>query len=172
LFTAIKLFFLYNGSIPLWVDEAQYWGWSKELAAGYFSKPPLIAWLIHDTTNIFGNSLFGIRVSAPVLHYFTAIFIFLIAAELLDKRTAFYSSIIYITLPAVAISSSFISTDVPLLFFWAAALYFLVAFSKYEGSRSYMLLLAYAVCVGLGLLSKYTMAAFVLISFYYIFLYS
>lgn len=167
--TAVKLLALYFSNVPLWVDEAQYWGWSKELAAGYFSKPPLIAWLIHDTTNIFGNSEFGIRVSAPVLHYFTAIFVYLIAANLIDKRTAFYSALVYITLPGVALSSTFISTDVPLMFFWAASLYFLLILTKFQEGKALAMCLAYAVCVGLGLLSKYTMAAFVLMSFYHIY---
>lgn len=29
----------------LFVDEAQYWLWGRELAWGYFSKPPLIGWI-------------------------------------------------------------------------------------------------------------------------------
>jgi hypothetical protein len=29
--------------LPLHFDEAQYWGWSRELAWGYYSKPPGIA---------------------------------------------------------------------------------------------------------------------------------
>ncbi len=166
--TAIKILSLYYTNIPLWVDEAQYWGWSKELATGYFSKPPLIAWLIHNTTKIFGDSEFGIRVGAPLLHFFTAIFVFFIAASLTDKRTAFFSAVVYITLPAVAVSSSFISTDAPLIFFWAAALYFLITFTRLK-DKWHILLIAYAISVGLGLLSKYTMAAFVLMSFYYIY---
>ena len=31
----------------LWVDEAQYWLWGQNLDWGYFSKPPMIAFLPH-----------------------------------------------------------------------------------------------------------------------------
>ncbi|HCY54966.1 MAG TPA: glycosyl transferase, partial [Oceanicaulis sp.] len=29
----------------LYADETQYWVWSRDLDWGYFSKPPLIAWI-------------------------------------------------------------------------------------------------------------------------------
>ena len=32
--------------VPFSVDEAQYVSWSRELAAGYYSKPPFIAWAL------------------------------------------------------------------------------------------------------------------------------
>ena len=35
-----------NSPLELSADEAQYWLWSNHLSWGYFSKPPLIAWLI------------------------------------------------------------------------------------------------------------------------------
>ena len=34
-----------NGT-NLFFDEAQYWTWSQDLDFGYYSKPPLIAWII------------------------------------------------------------------------------------------------------------------------------
>jgi len=36
-------------------DEAQYWSWSRELDLGYFSKPPLLAWLIRGTSELCGQ---------------------------------------------------------------------------------------------------------------------
>jgi len=38
-----------NGA-GLFVDEAQYWDWSRDLAWGYFSKPPVLAALIRVST--------------------------------------------------------------------------------------------------------------------------
>ena len=32
--------------LDLGVDEAQYWLWSQSPDFGYFTKPPLIAWII------------------------------------------------------------------------------------------------------------------------------
>ncbi len=164
-----KLICLYHVQVPLWVDEAQYWGWSKELALGYYSKPPFIAWLIGFTTHILGDTTFGVRAASPVLHFFTAIFVYFIARDIYNNnKIAFFSAVTYITLPAATISSSFISTDAPLMFFWAAALYALIHVTKFADKKLVLLWAFYAVCVGFGLLSKYTMAAFVLMSFYYI----
>ena len=46
----LRLFALYFAKTDLFFDEAQYWLWSRDLAFGYFSKPPLIAWLIRLAT--------------------------------------------------------------------------------------------------------------------------
>ena len=50
----IKIMSILNSPLSLSVDEAQYWDWSNNLDLGYFSKPPLIAWLIASTTYFFG----------------------------------------------------------------------------------------------------------------------
>ncbi len=164
--TAVKVLSLYYININLWVDEAQYWAWSKELAYGYYSKPPLIAWIIHFTTGQFGDNEFGIRAASPIIHFITAIFIYGLAKHFYDRRTGLVAALIYITLPAVTLSSGFISTDAPLLLFWAGALYFMVSATR---NPSIMNWLGYAVFLGFGLLSKYTAGAFIIMSFVYIF---
>ena len=50
------------------LDEAQYWTWSRELAFGYFSKPPMIAWVIRGTSELCGNSEACIRSASPVIY--------------------------------------------------------------------------------------------------------
>ncbi|HWU81152.1 MAG TPA: 4-amino-4-deoxy-L-arabinose transferase, partial [Caulobacter sp.] len=49
--TLVRLIALFVTPLELYPDEAQYWLWSRELAFGYFSKPPMIAWLIWLTTH-------------------------------------------------------------------------------------------------------------------------
>jgi len=170
LITGIRLAALFYNNIPLWVDEAQYWAWSKSLEMGYFSKPPFIAWAIYLTTHMLGNEEFGIRFSAAIFHFFASIAIYFLGSDLLGKKAGFYSALIYITLPAVTFSSMFISTDAPLMCFWAIALFALIRNIKYPGNRNEIFFWAlFAVAVGCGLLSKYTMAAFVLFSFAAIF---
>ena len=39
-------------SADLFVDEAQYWFWGQTLDWGYYSKPPLIAWILRASTTI------------------------------------------------------------------------------------------------------------------------
>jgi 4-amino-4-deoxy-L-arabinose transferase-like glycosyltransferase len=138
-------------------DEAQYWSWSKDLAFGYFSKPPMIAWLIALTTALFGDSEAAIRLAAPLLHAATAFAIFALAQSLYDERVAFWSCLVYFTVPAVWFSSGLITTDVPLLLFWCLAL---LALHRTLETRSMRWATALGVAVGLGMMSKYAMLYF------------
>jgi hypothetical protein len=52
---ALRLAAVYAAKTDLVLDEAQYWTWSRELAFGYFSKPPMIAWVIRAASAVCGN---------------------------------------------------------------------------------------------------------------------
>src|SRR5262245_26369415 len=106
---ALRLAALYAAKIDLVLDEAQYWTWSRELAFGYFSKPPMIAWVIRGTSEICGNSAACIRSASPILHTLTAVMIYFTARALYDARTAFWSAIVFATLPGVSYSSLLIT---------------------------------------------------------------
>src|SRR5512142_2748554 len=56
---ALKLYL--SATLQLHPDEAYYWLWSTDLAAGYFDHPPLIAWLIRLTT-LFSNQELWVRL--------------------------------------------------------------------------------------------------------------
>src|SRR5690606_18659847 len=70
----------------LFFDEAQYWSWSLEPAFGYYSKPPLIAWVLRVATKACGHSEFCIRLPSPIIHSATALVIYGVAARLYDRR--------------------------------------------------------------------------------------
>src|SRR5215210_5539626 len=36
-------------------DEAHYWDWSRHLDWSYYSKGPLVAWIIHGACDLFGG---------------------------------------------------------------------------------------------------------------------
>ncbi len=160
-----RLFVLLNAHIDLYVDEAYYWGWSKELDFGYYSKPPVIAWTIALFTSLCGDSELCIKLPSLVLYPITATFIYLIAKELFNKRVAFWSGIAFITLPAVSMSSLIISTDVVLLLFWSATLYFFIKAINSDKAIYWSLA---AISAGLGLLSKYTMIIFIISVFLFL----
>src|SRR5882724_7509584 len=44
--TAARVLFIATAPLELDFEEAQYWHWAQQLAWGYYSKPPLVAWLI------------------------------------------------------------------------------------------------------------------------------
>ena len=106
--------------------RAQYWGWSKDMDWGFYSKPPVVASWIWITTGLFGDSEFAVRLSSPIIHGFTSIVIYFIGQTLYNSKTGLLSSIAYLTLPAVTLSSTLVSTDPSLLLFWALGLLFFV----------------------------------------------
>jgi len=57
-----RWFIVFNSPLGLHGDEAQYWSWSQNLDWGYFSKPPLIAWIIAISTSLFGQAEWAIRL--------------------------------------------------------------------------------------------------------------
>ena len=107
------------------LDEAQYWTWSRELAFGYFSKPPMIAWVIRGATAICGDGEACIRSASPVLHTLASVRDVPHRARAVRRRVGFWSAIVFDTLPGVSYSSLLITTDVPLILFWTIALYVL-----------------------------------------------
>jgi 4-amino-4-deoxy-L-arabinose transferase-like glycosyltransferase len=160
--TVARLMWLAVQSAGLYPDEAQYWLWAQHPAFGYYSKPPLVAWLIALTTAAFGDSESAIRLSAPLLHGVAGGFVYAAAARLYDCRTGFWSALAYVTLPGVSLSAFIISTDAVLLPCWAAALYAFIRAREPGGDRWWLLA---GVAAGAGLLAKYAMAYWFLSAF-------
>jgi 4-amino-4-deoxy-L-arabinose transferase-like glycosyltransferase len=160
--TMARLVWLAVQPAGLYPDEAQYWFWAQHPAFGYYSKPPLIAWLIALTTAAFGNSEFAIRLSAPLLHAAAAGIIYATGARLYDRRTGFWSAVAYASLPGVSLSAFIISTDAALLPCWAAALYAFIRAREPDGGYWWLVV---GVAAGLGLLAKYAMAYWLISAF-------
>jgi 4-amino-4-deoxy-L-arabinose transferase-like glycosyltransferase len=159
--TSARVITLVFADANLGPDEAQYWVWSKAPAFGYYSKPPLIAWVIAATTGLFGDAEWAVRIGAPFFHFGAGLFLFVLARRLYGSNVAFWAGAGWMTLPGAAISSALITTDAPLLFFWSAALYFFFRVLNASTRRSslgaaFML----GAAIGLGMLSKYAMIYF------------
>jgi 4-amino-4-deoxy-L-arabinose transferase-like glycosyltransferase len=157
--TAVRLIGLAYSDVDLFFDESQYWAWSRELAFGYFSKPPLLAWMIAGAEAVCGSGEACIRAPSPILYLGTSLVSYAIAKSLYDETTAFWAAILLGLSGAVAFSSRIISTDVPLLFLWAVALLSYVKLLRGGDWRWGVLL---GVSFGLGMLAKYAMVYFVL----------
>lgn len=162
--TLLRVILLADNPLNLYFDEAQYWVWAQTPDFGYFSKPPLIAWLIGATTHLFGDSEFAVRLASPLIHAITSAFVFVLARDLYDARTAFWSAVLLLTLPAVTLSSAIISTDVPLLCAWAGTM---VALHRAIARESYAWAAAAGAAIGIGLLAKYAMGYAALCLFIY-----
>ncbi len=150
---------LYLNGTDLFFDEAQYWAWSEEPALGYFSKPPLIAWVIGAATTACGIGEACVRLPSPILHTATALAVFWLGRRLYDARIGALSALAFATLPGVSLSAGLISTDVPLLLCWALAL---VGFSALLETDEVWPAILLGVAFGAGLNAKYAMAWFLM----------
>jgi len=151
----LRLIWLFIAPWGLHGDEAQYWAWSQNPAFGYFSKPPMIAWVIGASTAIFGNAEWAVRLCAPFLHMATTLMIFLSARRFFDERTAFWAALVYVLMPAVWLSSFIMSTDAALLLCWATALH---SWACLRDGGGWARVIQLGAALGFGLLSKYAMA--------------
>src|SRR4029078_7333905 len=72
---AVALVTLWRGALlpfdsaDLFVDDAQYWFWGRELAWGYYSKPPLIGWLLRLSTAIGSDGAVWRWLAMPPIHF-------------------------------------------------------------------------------------------------------
>jgi 4-amino-4-deoxy-L-arabinose transferase-like glycosyltransferase len=155
--TALRLVGQHFSVVDLDVDEAQYWDWSRELAFGYFSKPPLIAWVNAASGLVCGESIPCIRAPSPIFYLGTSLLIYATADLLYGRTAAFWAGVSAAIAIGVSFSSRIMTTDVLLLFFWALALHAFVRLLR-GGGLGWALLLGAAL--GLGMLAKYAMAYF------------
>lgn len=152
--TAVRLVALAVWPLDLQADEAQYWDWAQDLAAGYYSKPPMVALGIALSTAFCGDGETCIRLPATLAHAATALVVFALATRLFDARIGFFAALVFALLPGVSFSALLITTDPFLILFWALSLLFAERALSGDRWRDWLLL---GLCVGLGLLSKFSM---------------
>lgn len=159
LVTIIRLIGMRFSVVDLFYDESQYWAWSRELAFGYYSKPPLLAWIIALAEHVCGSSESCVRAPAPVLYFGMSLTVYAVARVLYDERVALFSALSIGLATGAVFSARIISTDVPLLFFWALAL---LAYVKLWARADRYWFVVLGVALGLGVLAKYAMLYFLL----------
>lgn len=149
-----RILLLVASPAELYPDEAQYWRWAHDLDWGYYSKPPVIAWLIWISTGIFGDGEWAVRLAAPLCHAVAAAALILTGRRLYGAWAGALAGALYLFMPGVALSSVVISTDAPLLAAWSAGL---AAFFALRERPSAGWAIALGAAVGLGFLAKYAM---------------
>lgn len=114
------------------------------------------------TTSLFGDAPWAVRLASPILHACTGLVIFLTGRTAFNAQTGFWACAIYLLMPALWLSSSIISTDVPLLLCWALALHAWINLRKAELSKSQILYFTVqmGLAIGMGTLAKYAMLFF------------
>jgi undecaprenyl-diphosphatase len=169
-----RIYYIQNGPMDLSPDEAHYWEWSRRLDLSYYSKGPMIAYLIHLGTLIFGNTVFGIRFMAVIFSALSSILLYIFGKRLYDEKVGLSSAVLLQIIPLFSTYGILFTIDSPFIFFWMLSLFlFREAIQNQETNNFYNSRHRFALdpmvywrllglSIGLGLLTKYTMAFFYL----------
>ncbi len=148
--------------VPLAPDEAYYWTWSRELAAGYVDHPPMVALWIRVGTALAGMTPFGVRFLGPLSVAIGSLLLWDTAERLFPGRRAGETAAALMNATLIVGAGAIVMTpDTPLLFFWTGALW---AGARVATGGRPVWWLVVGVFSGLALTSKYT-AAFLPIGF-------
>ena len=154
--TCARYQFVASGQLDLVQDEAQYWDWSRRLQLSYYSKGPLIAWIIRASTALLGDTELGVRFGAILGTFVVQLLLYGGVGILMQRpRLALITLFIVNTMPLFLVSGILMTTDNPLLVCWLAALFCLHAAVVRPGAGWPWGGLALAMTF--GILAKYTM---------------
>ncbi len=161
-----------EGGPGLHVDEAQYWQWSRALDWGYYSKPPVIAVLLAGATALFGDGVLAVKSVALLLYPLTGLVLGVLATRLARDhglagpaahRAGLIAAALFMASPLAALLGLAATTDAPLLLCWSLAslLLWQARQALAQGRRARLTWLALGLVCGIGLLSKYSYAAWI-----------
>ncbi len=148
---AIHLYF--SNNLEFHRDELLYFSLGQHAAPGYATVPPLTGWIAWLMQNIFGYSIFAVRVFPALL---SGLMVFLISALARELGGSGYSRI----LAAVGIIISVFGLRTFLLFqpvymdliLWTLLFYLI---TKYINTSSDTYLILIGITAGIALLNKY-----------------
>ena len=147
--------------LPVADDEVYYWAWAKPLQFSYYDHPPLTAYLIRASTEIFGDSVFAFRVPACLV----SVFVVCVIAHLSRPKSLLPGIVLT---PLFTLGAVLITPDSPLLGAWAAYAWWLVEVHRRltpvsdepvnQTQIPWWMWGVGGVILGCGVLGKYTMA--------------
>ena len=185
--TIFRIYYIWQGPFDLSADEAHYWEWSRRLDLSYYSKGPAIAYIIAFFTKIGGNNEVSVRLGSVIIAVIVSLILFALAREIFDsERAGFFAGLMPSLTPLYAAGSVLMTTDAPLILFWGLTIYFFRKAVREEKIANCKLQIAnfksniqnpqskiwwylVGVSIGIGLLSKYTMALIFPCLFLYLF---
>lgn len=139
-------------------DELLHLVLADHLAWGYKEVPPFIALLAKASAVLFGNSVFAARIFPTICSGLLIWFTGLITVELGGKKFAIaLACLAMIMAPAFAASDYLFQPTVFDQLWWVTAVWLL---TKYSNTSSVKYLYWLGFIVGIGMLTKYTMAFF------------
>ncbi len=149
-------------------DEGHYWDWSRHLDWSYYSKGPLIAWIIRAGCEVFGQIAVDVNgtlmpaVRLPAILFGAGLLagMYVLTYQTFrSDRLALAVVLVALSLPAVALCSIVMTIDAPFLCCWCWALVF-GRWALVDGKSWAWPVIG--LLVALGILAKYTMALWLL----------
>ncbi len=155
LWTIMNFVFVCLPLFSLSGDEAQYWDWSRHIQGGYYSKPPMIAYVMRMLVGAAGNKEWALRSGAVLFTSGTLALLYALTLRVArSDRAALIAALAVMAMPASWVASALMTIDPLLIFFWSAALY---SFHRaLQGRFAWWIVTGLAL--GAGRLSTYTMA--------------
>lgn len=119
-----KAWLTWTAGIEMHFDEAQYWEWSQQLDWSYYSKGPLIAWLIALSEFLFGHGEWQTRLFGWIAHAALLALMFHFTRHVWNSRAAGWWAVLIVLLTPMYFTLSLVmTTDNLLLLFWAWGLW-------------------------------------------------
>jgi hypothetical protein len=150
--------FFFCAEYDLAGDEAYYWDWGRRLDWGYYSKPPMIGWLMGLVGRLSGNAEWALRFAPLVLGTLSLGALCWLGREMFGARAAFFTLLFVAATPGNAALNLLFTIDAPLVLAWTVALLAFWRALQRPGALAAWLLVAAAL--GFGLLSKQMMLLF------------
>ncbi len=141
-------------------DEMLHLALGDHLAWGFKEVPPFIAWIGAASTWLFGTSVAAARIFTTLFAGLIVLFTGLTVVEFGGRRFAITVACLSLTFAPAFLASDYLLQPVIFdQFWWLLSGYLLV---RYFNTRLVKYLYFLGVAIGLGLLTKYTMAFYTL----------
>jgi 4-amino-4-deoxy-L-arabinose transferase-like glycosyltransferase len=141
--------------IDLSGDEAHYWEWSRHPDISYYSKGPMVAWLIRASCAMLGDTMPAVRMPALFLAIGSSILTYWLTLKLFQSdRLALCAVLLNHLVPMFVAGSVLMTIDPPFFFFWGLATCFAVKAIFDEKKWAWI---AMGLAIGLGFWAKFTM---------------
>ncbi len=122
---ALRVGYLFVNGLDLIGDESYYWDWSRRPDWCYYSKPPMVAWLIGAFTGVGGDYTAIVRLPAVVLGMVFLGYFYATAKAFYSARAAAFALLLILAMPFNVLANFIMTIDPPLYCFWMMSLYYL-----------------------------------------------
>ena len=121
----LRVSYLFINGLDLIGDESYYWDWSRRPDWCYYSKPPMVAWLIAAFTAVGGDNAVAVRLPAVVLGTVTLGYLFATTKEAYSPKAGALAVLLVLAMPFNVLANFVMTIDAPLNCFWMMSLYYL-----------------------------------------------